>query len=434
MSASAVFITDTKGKVIISRNYRGDVPMSSIERFSRYLTEEEDTKQTPVIHDDGVSFVYLTHNNLIVVACTKLNANALVLLSFLSRFIDVLEDYFKELNEESIRDNFVVTYELLDEMMDFGYPQVSDSKILQEFILVKERHEYSKNLQPPTTLTQSVSWRKEGIVHKKNEVFLDVVEKINILVNANGTVIRSEIEGALKMRSFLSGMPELKMGLNDKILMDARARVAGASTAASTAASRAKSVEMEDIRFHQCVQLARFENDRTISFIPPDGDFELMSYRLNTAVRPLIWVEAVVETRGSSRIEFLVKVRSNYKRRSTANNVEIHLPVPADVESPEFKCSIGKVEYVPEKDCAVWTIKHLPGQKEYLMRASFFLPSITAEEPTKIRAPIKVVFELPYFTVSGIQVRYLKTTEKSRYQALSWVRYITQNGDYEIRF
>ena len=37
-----------------------------------------------------------------------------------------------------------------------------------------------------------------------------------------------------------------------------------------------KAVEMEDIKFHQCVRLARFENDRTISFIPPDGNFDLM--------------------------------------------------------------------------------------------------------------------------------------------------------------
>lgn len=33
-------------------------------------------------------------------------------------------EYFKELEEESIRDNFVIIYELLDELMDFGYPQV----------------------------------------------------------------------------------------------------------------------------------------------------------------------------------------------------------------------------------------------------------------------------------------------------------------------
>lgn len=31
-------------------------------------------------------------------------------------------EYFKELEEESVRDNFVVIYELLDEMMDNGYP------------------------------------------------------------------------------------------------------------------------------------------------------------------------------------------------------------------------------------------------------------------------------------------------------------------------
>jgi AP-1 complex subunit mu len=36
--------------------------------------------------------------------------------------IDVLIEYFKELEEESVRDNFVVIYELLDEMMDNGYP------------------------------------------------------------------------------------------------------------------------------------------------------------------------------------------------------------------------------------------------------------------------------------------------------------------------
>jgi len=45
-----------------------------------------------------------------------------------------------------------------------------------------------------------------------------------------------------------------------------------------------KGIELEDVKFHQCVRLSRFENDRTISFVPPDGEFELMSYRLNTQV------------------------------------------------------------------------------------------------------------------------------------------------------
>lgn len=99
------------------------------------------------------------------------------------------------------------------------------------------------------------------------------------------------------MKCYLSGMPELRLGLNDKVMFEATGR-----------ATRGKAVEMEDVKFHQCVRLSRFENDRTISFIPPDGEFELMSYRLNTTVKPLIWVECLVESHSGSRIEYMLKV------------------------------------------------------------------------------------------------------------------------------
>ncbi len=292
----------------------------------------------------------------------------------------------------------------------------------------------SKN-KPPVALTNAVSWRAEGIKHKKNEIFLDVVEKLNLLVAANGTVLHCEINGAVKMKSFLSGMPELKLGLNDKVMFEATGR--------NQQARGGKSVELEDIKFHQCVRLARFENDRTISFIPPDGEFDLMTYRLDTQVKPLIWVEAVVEPHKGSRIEYMIKTRSQFKSRSVANNVEISIPVPPDVDSPSFKSSVGNVTYLPDKDCVVWTIKQFHGGREYLMRAHFGLPSITRDEADASnkgmgmdmswKKPIGVKFEIPYFTVSGIQVRYLKIIERSGYQALPWVRYITANGDYQLR-
>jgi AP-1 complex subunit mu len=47
----------------------------------------------------------------------------------------------------------------------------------------------------PTALSNVVSWRTEGIKHSKNEVFLDVVENLNMLVSANGNVLSSEIYG-----------------------------------------------------------------------------------------------------------------------------------------------------------------------------------------------------------------------------------------------
>ena len=67
----------------------------------------------------------------------------------------------------------------------------------------------------------------------------------------------------------------LHLGLNDKILFE------------STGRSKKKSVELDDVKFHQCVRLSRFDNDRTISFIPPDGEFELMSYRLQVSTQKI---------------------------------------------------------------------------------------------------------------------------------------------------
>lgn len=353
---------------------------------------------------------------------TTRNSNIALVLTSLNQLINVFQDYFGELDEESIRDNFVIIYELLDETMDFGHPQSLDSKILREFI-TQESNRYESTPRPPVAVTNAVSWRSDGIKHRKNEIFLDVVEKLNLLVSGTGSILNSEIVGAIRMKSFLSGMPELKLGLNDKLMFEATGRPM----------TRGKAVELEDIKFHQCVRLARFENDRTISFIPPDGEFDLMTYRLTTQVKPLIWVEAVVEPHSHSRIEYMVKTKSQFKSRSVANSVEIVIPVPHDVDSPSFKSSIGTVSYLPDRNVIVWSMKQLNGSREYLMRARFGLPSVSSEDPERWRAPIEVKFEIPYFTVSGIQVRYLKIIEKSGYQALPWVRYITQNGDYQLR-
>jgi AP-1 complex subunit mu len=44
-----------------------------------------------------------------------------------------------------------------------------------------------------------------------------------------------------------------------------------------------------------------------------------------------------------------------------------------------------------------------------MLRAEFRLPSVTDEEAAPERkAPIRVKFEIPYFTVSGIQVCCIK--------------------------
>ena len=149
-------------------------------------------------------------------------------------------------------------------------------------------------------------------------------------------------------------MPELRLGLNDKVIFNHQSNTTGQSISSG---SGGKTIEMEDVKFHQCVRLSRFENDRTISFIPPDGEFELMSYRLNTPVKPLIWVDCKIVNFSSSRIEIIVKARAQFKKKSAANNVEIVIPVPEDVDSPKVKTTAGGVKWHPEKSAIIWKIK-----------------------------------------------------------------------------
>ncbi|ODQ78443.1 hypothetical protein BABINDRAFT_162666 [Babjeviella inositovora NRRL Y-12698] len=427
--ASSIHFLDVKGKPLLSRDYKGDIPSTMLDRFPLLLLENEEANMMqPFIHHQGVNFVYISHKNLYLLAMTKKNDNVMQIVIFLQKVIEVLTEYVKQLEEESIRDNFVVIYELLDEMMDFGCPQVTDSKILKEYITLDyyslEKH---KMLAPPAAVTNSVSWRQEGIFYKKNEAFLDVIESINMLVNSTGQVLHSEILGRVKIKSNLSGMPDLRLGLNDKGIFN------------EAGSSNAKGIELEDIKFHQCVRLSKFETDRIITFIPPDGEFDLMSYRLTMPLKPLIHVECKFKIHSNSRIEILARVRAQIKRKSTANNVEIMIPIPEDADTPKFKSDGGKIKWKPEESVLVWKFKSFQGGKEYVMKTELGLPSVNDEDVSAgeifKKKPIKVNFLIPYFTTSGIQVKYLRINEpKLQYQSYPWVRYITENGpDYTIR-
>lgn len=66
-------------------------------------------------------------------------------------------------------------------------------------------------------MTGAVGWRREGIKYKKNEVFVDIVEQVNMLMSSKGSVLRCDVNGKIMLKCFLSGMPDVKVGLNDKL-------------------------------------------------------------------------------------------------------------------------------------------------------------------------------------------------------------------------
>lgn len=48
--------------------------------------------------------------------------------------------------------------------------------------ITQEGHKLELIPHVPAAVTNAVSWRKEGLRYRKNEVFLDVIESVNLLV------------------------------------------------------------------------------------------------------------------------------------------------------------------------------------------------------------------------------------------------------------
>ena len=426
--ASSVHIVDGKGGPLISRSYRGDVQLDVPKTFTQHVLDEiEDSKIFPVFESDGHTFVWIRHNNIYMICVSRINCLPALLTSFMQKAIQVFEGYFKNVNEESVRDNFCMIYELLDEMADFGYPQYTEETVLKEFITQEGIFTPLKEVLNtklvvatlPSAVTKTGSKRVAGIKYSKNEVFLDVIESVNLLVSQEGDPISSEIVGQLKLKAQLSGEPSIKIGLNDKV-------------SKSGGGEGKDSVDLQDLKFHDCVQLDKYESERQIVFNPPDGEFELMNYRLPQRVRPLIHIDVQVQRYGNSRVEMLLKARSTYKKNSNAKDVQIRVPLPTDAESVTSKANSGKTNYRPEDDCLLWEMTEFPGGREFMCKLEYKMPTVRAAD-SKDRLPIAVKFEIPYFAISGFQVRYLKVTEKSGYAAQPWVRYVTKSGDYQIR-
>src|SRR5215469_11132596 len=211
--------------------------------------------------------------------------------------------------------------------------------------------------------TGAQSWRRGDIKYRKNEAFVDVIEDVNLLMSAQGTVLRADVTGQIIMRAYLSGTPECRFGLNDRLRLE-DPELDNSRSKGGTKASRATSgsVTLEDCQFHQCVKLGRFDADRVITFVPPDGEFELMRYRATENINLPFKVHAIVNEVNKTKVEYSIAIRANYGSKLFATNVIMRIPTPLNTARITERVSQGKAKYEPEHNNIVWKIQRFTGQ------------------------------------------------------------------------
>eukprot|EP00354_Favella_ehrenbergii_P006438 CAMPEP_0170463368 /NCGR_PEP_ID=MMETSP0123-20130129/8505_1 /TAXON_ID=182087 /ORGANISM="Favella ehrenbergii, Strain Fehren 1" /LENGTH=235 /DNA_ID=CAMNT_0010728781 /DNA_START=243 /DNA_END=950 /DNA_ORIENTATION=+ len=234
-------------------------------------------------------------------------------MDIIYRMMKIFRDYCGVLNEESIRKNFVLIYEIIDEVIDYGHAQLVTTENIRQFIVNEPvliqpktqakkqssswRPKFFKSSTVASTAIQKPIQKLDAKKTKTNEIFVDIFEKLTILFNANGMVINAAIDGVIQMKSYLIGNPELRLVLNNDLT------VGRTSTGERT---------LDDCNFHECVDTRDFEAMKTVTINPPDGEFLVMNYRINGEYSAPFRLYPFIDEESGYRLKFTVKVRAQF--------------------------------------------------------------------------------------------------------------------------
>lgn len=110
----------------------------------------------------------------------------------------------------------------------------------------------------------AIPWRRQGVRHTSNELYVDIIETLSVTIAPSGRAIAARTSGTIAFTAKISGVPELVLRLT----------VPGGSMNIPR--------KLELPVFHPCVRLARWrETPGELSFVPPDGRFVLAGYEVN---------------------------------------------------------------------------------------------------------------------------------------------------------
>ncbi|KAA0190076.1 AP-2 complex subunit mu, partial [Fasciolopsis buskii] len=183
-----LFIYNHKGEVLISRIFRDDVSRNAADAFRVNVIHARQQVRSPITIIARTSFFHVKRANIWICAVARRNVNAAMVFQLLHALLTVMKEYFGRITEENIKNNFVLIYEILDEVIDYGYAQNTDTGTLKSLITQAGTKSASKEetAQLTNQVTGQIGWRREGIKYRRNELFLDIMESVNLLMSPQG--------------------------------------------------------------------------------------------------------------------------------------------------------------------------------------------------------------------------------------------------------
>jgi AP-3 complex subunit mu len=187
---------------------------------------------------------------------------------------------------------------------------------------------------------------------------------------------------------------------------------------------------LDDVSFHPCVRFKRWENERVLSFVPPDGNFRLLSYHIGSqsmvAIPVYVRHNIVMKNGSTGRLELTVGPKQSMGKMLEEVIVEMNMPKP--VQNCNLVASQGKYSFEPSTKVLQWNIGKIELGKPPTIKGTMSING-TAELESP---PINVKFRINQLAVSGLKVNRLDVFSEN-FRCFKGVKYVTKAGKFQVR-
>lgn len=414
----SLFLINVTGDIVLEKHWKSVIGRSVCDYFFEAKDKAGDPENVPPVLQTPHHFLISVYRGkLFLLSVVQSEVPPLFVIEFLHRVADTVQDYFGECSEHVIKENLVIVYELLEEMLDNGFPLATESNVLKEMIRppnilrsVVNTITGSSNVGDtlPTGQLSNVPWRRAGVKYTNNEAYFDVIEEIDTIIDKSGTTVFAEIQGVIEACVRLSGMPDLTLSFMNPRLLD-------------------------DVSFHPCVRFKRWEAERVLSFVPPDGNFTLMTYHVNSQnlVAIPVYVKQNIsffDSGSCGRLDITIGPKQTMGK--TVESLSVTVPMPKTVLSVNLTASQGTYTYDLPTKVLVWDIGKLNPQKLPNLKGTLSLQSGVPKPDDN--PSLSVGLKIQQLAISGLKVSRLDMFGE-KYKPFKGVKYLTKAGKFQVR-
>ncbi|XP_011846558.1 PREDICTED: AP-3 complex subunit mu-1 isoform X2 [Mandrillus leucophaeus] len=260
----------------------------------------------------------------------------------------------------------------------------------------------------PTGQLSNIPWRRAGVKYTNNEAYFDVVEEIDAIIDKSGSTVFAEIQGVIDACIKLSGMPDLSLSFMNPRLLD-------------------------DVSFHPCIRFKRWESERVLSFIPPDGNFRLISYRVssqNLVAIPVYVKHSISFKENSSCGRFDITIGPKQNMGKTIEGITVTVHMPKVVLNMNLTTTQGSYTFDPVTKVLTWDVGKITPQKLPSLKGLVNLQS-GAPKPEE-NPSLNIQFKIQQLAISGLKVNRLDMYGE-KYKPFKGVKYVTKAGKFQVR-